>query len=147
MESGHTNFVTLPSGNLGVLKFITVENDGSGNRPNWSLQDITVQSAHWLRPDPSYHYAATLNGINRGHGFDKIRFRLDEFVWGGFTAASDGTSANPRKQVCDAYNEVAPGGVIHVAAGRYGEILTLSKPCTLGFWEEHGAGPAVVGIR
>jgi glycerophosphoryl diester phosphodiesterase len=145
MESGHTNFVTIPSRNLGTLKSITVENDGSGNRPNWLLQDITVQSAHWLKPDPSYHYTATLNGINRGHGFDNIPFRLDEFVWGGFAAASDGTIANPRKQVGDAYNEVAPGGIIHVAASRYSEKLNLTKPCTLEFWRDHGTKPAVIG--
>jgi PLAT/LH2 domain len=147
MESGDTNFVTIPSRNLGVLRSITVENDGSGNRPNWLLQDITVQSAHWLKPDPSYHYTATLNGINRGHGFDKISFRLDEFVWGGFAAASEGTAANPRKKVADAYREVAPAGTIHVAAGVYSEKVTLSKPCTLTFWGDHGTGPVVLGSR
>jgi glycerophosphoryl diester phosphodiesterase len=148
MKSGHTNFVTIPSRNLGVLKSITVENDGSGNRPNWLLQDITVQSARWLKPDPSYHYTATLNGINRGHGFDKIPFRLDEFAFAGFAGlVSDGTIANPRKTVADAYREVAPGGTIHVAAGVYTEKVTLSKPCTLTFWADHGTGPVLIGLR
>ena len=147
MESGDTNFVTIPSRNLGVLKSITVENDGSGNRPNWFLQDITVQSAHWLKPDPSYHYTATLNGINRGHGFDKIPFRLDEFVWGGFAAASDGTAASPRKTVAEALREVAPGGTIHVATGIYSEKVSLSKPCTLKFWGDHGTGPVLLRIQ
>ena len=146
MESGETNFVTIPSRNLGALKSIIVENDGSGNRPNWLLRDITVQSARWLKPDPSYHYTATLNGINRGHEFDKIPFRLDEFAFAGFAGfVSDGTIANPRKKVGDAYGEVAPGGTIHVAAGLYSETVTLSKPCTLTFWADHGTGPVLIG--
>jgi hypothetical protein len=148
MESGNTNFVTIPSRNLGALKSITVENDGSGNRPDWFLKDITVQSARWLKPDPSYHYIAVLNGINRGHGFDKIPFRLDEFVWGGVASfVSDGTAANPRGKVADAYREVAPGGTIHIATGVYSEKVSLSKPCTLTFWGDHGTGPVVLGIQ
>jgi hypothetical protein len=147
MTSGGTNFVTIPSKDLGALKSITVANDGSGNRPNWMLQDITVQSAHWLKPDPSNHYTATLNGINRGHGFDKIPFRQDEFVFAAFASTSDGTLTNPRKLVGDAYNEVAPGGTIHVASGRYGEKLTLTKPCTLLFWGDHGDTPGIVGTQ
>jgi hypothetical protein len=147
MGKGDTNFVTIPSKNLGVLKSITVENDGSGDRPNWLLQDITVQSARWLKPDPSYHYTATLNGINRGHGFDKIPFRLDEFAFAGFGGLSDGTVANPRKTVGEAYREVAPGGTIHVAAGAYTEKVTLSKPCTLTFWADHGNGPVLIGLQ
>ncbi len=45
MEAGCTNYVTLPSKDLGALKSITVFNDGHGNRPDWNLQDITVLSA------------------------------------------------------------------------------------------------------
>jgi hypothetical protein len=148
MEKGDTNFVTIPSKDLGVLKSITVENDGSGHSPNWLLRDITVQSARWLKPDPSYRYTAVLNGINRGHGFDKIPFRLDEFVWGGVASFfSDGTAANPRGKVADAYREVAPGGTIHIATGVYTEKVSLSKPCTLMFWGDHGTGPVLLGIE
>ena len=145
MESGNTNFVTIPSRNLGGLKSITVENDGSGNRPDWLLQDITVQSARWLKPDPIYHYTARLNGTNRGHGFDVIPFRLDEFVWGGFSAVSDGTAASPWKTIVEAYRAVAPDGVIHVAAGAYVDNVVLSKPFKLMLWQDHGSGPVRIG--
>jgi hypothetical protein len=145
MGSGDTNFVTIPSRNLGALKFITVTNDGAGNGPQWMLEDITVYSAHWLKPDLSYHYAATLRGLVKAHSSRTLTFRVDEFVWAGFASSSDGTLTNPWKRVGDAYNEVAPGGTIHLATGRYGDKLTLTK-CTLEFWGDHGAFPAVVGI-
>ncbi len=146
MESGGTNFVTMPSRDLGALKSITVTSDGSGNRANWALEDITVYSARWLRPDLSYHYTATLGGVVKGHSSQTVPFRVDEFVWGAFTGVSDGTASRPRRLFGDAYKEVAPGGIVHVAASRYDERMTLDKPCTFVFWGEHGADTAKVGV-
>ncbi len=43
-ESGDTNFITLPSIDLGDLQSITVQRDNSGNGPDWYLDQITVKS-------------------------------------------------------------------------------------------------------
>jgi hypothetical protein len=147
MEHGDTNLVTIPSADLGALQSITVTNDGTGNGPDWILQDVTVHSGHWLKKDLSYHFTATLNDTLSGGSSKTLPFRVDEFVWSGFAAVSDGTSTNPRKRLGDASAEGAPGGTIHLAAGRYGEKLTLTKPCTLKFWGDHGSTPAVIGLQ
>lgn len=60
MESGNTDWVTIPSKNLGALESITIHNDG-GFRSDWKLRDIVVYSAQWLNPDLSHYYTATLN--------------------------------------------------------------------------------------
>ena len=48
MESGDTNYVTIPSQDLGALQSITVSNDGTGNGPDWELLDIAVSSARYM---------------------------------------------------------------------------------------------------
>jgi hypothetical protein len=145
MEAGQTDWVTISSKDLGMLKSITIHNDGTGHGPDWKLHDITVYSARWLKPDLSYHYTATLNDWIDGDSSKTLPFRVDEFVWGGFASSSDGTVTNPWKQVTEGYNAVAPGGTIHVAAGLYREKQILTKPCKLEFLETHGPGPAVIG--
>jgi hypothetical protein len=145
MEAGQTDWVTISSKNLGMLKSITIHNDGTGHGSDWKLQDITVYSAHWLKPDLSYHYTATLNDWIDGNASKTLPFRVDEYVWGGFASSSNGTLADPWKQVSEGYDAVAPGGTIHVAAGVYREKMTLAKPCTLEFLGAHGPGPAVIG--
>jgi hypothetical protein len=146
-KKGDTNYVTIPSKNLGVLKSITIKNDGARNAPDWHLQDVTVYSARWLKPDLSYHYTATLNDWVRANSSRTFPFRVDEFVWGGFTSSSDGTAPSPWKQIGDASNAVSPGGTLHIAPGMYSEKLTLAKPCTLEFWGAHGVAPVVIGSR
>ena len=47
MERGDTNYVVLPSPDLGRLKTLTVQRDNSGNAPDWHLQSITVQSQRY----------------------------------------------------------------------------------------------------
>jgi hypothetical protein len=145
MEAGQTDWVTIPSKDLGMLKSITIHNDGTGHGPDWKLQDITAYSARWLKPDLSYHYTATLNGWIDGDSSKTLLFRVDEYVWGGFASSSDGTLTNPWKRVSDAYNSVAPGGTIHVATSLYREKVTLTKPCKLEFSDAHGLGSAVIG--
>jgi hypothetical protein len=145
MEHGKTNYVTVPSKNLGPLKSITIHNDGAGNKPDWNLHDLTVYSGQWLKPDLSFHYTARLDDWVRGNSSTTLPFRVDEFVWGGFTSSSEGTLTNPWKRISEGYNSVAPGGTIHIAASQYREKITLSKPCRLEFSDAHGSGPAVIG--
>jgi hypothetical protein len=46
-----TDWVTIPSKNLGRLTKVTVINDGTGDAPDWHFIDIRVSSAGWLGPD------------------------------------------------------------------------------------------------
>jgi PLAT/LH2 domain/Glycerophosphoryl diester phosphodiesterase family len=145
MEAGKTNYVTVPSKDLGSLKSITIHNDGTGNKPDWNLHDLTVFSGQWLKPDLSFHYTATLDDWVRGNSSMTLAFRVDEYVWGGFASSSEGTLKNPWKRISDGYNSVAPGGIIHISTGLYREKVTLTKPCRLEFSGVHGLGPAVIG--
>jgi hypothetical protein len=157
MESGYQDWVTIPSKNLGALQSIKIYNDGTGNAPDWKLQDIIVYSARWLKPDAAYNYSVVFDDWIDGHSsrtlpltpnFPPPQQMGDEYAWQatdwGYT---DGTSRAPWTRVAEAYNWVLPGGTIHVAAGRYNERLTLTKPCTLQFWGDHGGAPAVIGAR
>jgi PLAT/LH2 domain len=109
MEAGQTDWVTIPSKDLGMLKSITIHNDGSGLGPEWKLHDITVYSARWLKPDLSYHYNATLNDWIDGDSSKTLPFRVDEYVRGGFASSSDGTVTNSWKRISEGYDSVAPG--------------------------------------
>jgi hypothetical protein len=156
MEAGHTDWVTIPSKNLGVLKSVTISNDGSGHGADWKLQDLTVFSARWLNPDLAHDYSVAFNGFIDAHGsralpltphMPALEKLTDEFVWGASDwGYADGTSRAPIKRLGDALDAVVTGGTIHVASGRYGETLRLGKPCTIRFWAEHGDTPAVLGL-
>jgi hypothetical protein len=49
--SAGTDWVTIPSADLGRLMSISVFNDGTGDAPGWHLVDVHVSSAGWLGPD------------------------------------------------------------------------------------------------
>lgn len=65
MESDQTDFVTIPSLNLGKLTSLEIYNDGTGlgGAPDWDLGDIRVSSARWLFPNFGHtaEYMATYN--------------------------------------------------------------------------------------
>jgi hypothetical protein len=155
MEEGATNWVTIPSKNLGQLRTLTVTNQGQGNAPDWGLQDVTVLSAAWFAPDMAYHYGAAFNGLLRAGATERLTLipqfpaaqaRADEYVWAASDRAySDGSAMNPWKQFADAYTHVSPGGSLHVAGGVYKEKATLTKPCTFVFWPGHSSSDAIVG--
>jgi hypothetical protein len=146
MESGDTNYVTIPSMNLGTLQSITVTNDGTGNAPDWDLLDISVSSARYMGADPCPHYpTAVFNQTVPAHGSRTAFFATDEYAWVASPLTPDGTASNPWNLFFDAYCSVTPGGTIHVAAGQYNEKVKLTKPCFVDFWSAHGAGPAHVG--
>jgi hypothetical protein len=145
MEAGDVNYVTIPCKDLGALRSITIHNDGSGNGPDWKLLDINVYSARWLQPGSCYHYMATFDDWIRAGSTKTLPFRLDEYAWSGFGSSSDGSQANPWKSFADAYCAVPPGGTVYIAGGTYGDKLSLTKPCTLRFWADHGPIPAIIG--
>jgi len=51
MEQGKTDWVTIPSKDLGELTSITVSADDSGNGPDWEFVDIRVSSARYIGDD------------------------------------------------------------------------------------------------
>jgi hypothetical protein len=68
MRDGQTDWIAIPSMNLGRLSSVTVFNDGTGDAPGWKFVDIAISSAGWLGPDfgkaREYraHYDAFLDG-------------------------------------------------------------------------------------
>lgn len=156
MEAGETDWVTIASKNLGVLKSITIHN-GGGLAADWKLLDINVYSAKWVNPLNAYRYTATFDDWINANTFRTLALKLqappphkmpDEYVWAATDHAySDGAVAAPWTQVIDAYNFVSPGGTIHVATGVYGGKLILTKPCRLEFWPEQGSDPPSIGER
>ena len=142
MEDGDDNWVTIPSKNLGALYSITLSVGGGINFPNWHLEDITVRSARWL--GPGIYTGAALHDTIQADSTYTLQLPVDEYVWGG-SGADGAVTPTHWQKFADAYNWVAPGGTIHVASGQYGDKLTLTNPCTLTFWAEHGTTPAVIG--
>jgi hypothetical protein len=155
MEEGSVNYVTIPSKNLGPLKSITVSRDDAGNAPDWKLQEISIYSAVWLKPDLAYHYTATLNDwvdsdsprvLTLTPEFPAPQVLNDEYVWSATDRGyQDGTSTAPWKAIGEAYQWVQAGGTIHVAPGAYRENLTFAKPCRFKLWDAHSQGPIVIG--
>src|SRR5437762_8793640 len=71
MERDQTDWVTIPSLNLGKLTSLTIFNDGSGLDPfpDWDLADVAVSSARWLAPNFSSNaeYTGALNATVAAH--------------------------------------------------------------------------------
>src|SRR5262249_47813766 len=71
MEQGNTDWVTIPSANLGQLKSITIEHNGNPD-DDWKLQEVRVSSLRWLGINlgHSREYTATFNNwIKEGDKF------------------------------------------------------------------------------
>jgi hypothetical protein len=47
LERNSTNYVVLPSRDLGVLRTLSVQRDNSGNAGDWHLQEIVVQGQRY----------------------------------------------------------------------------------------------------
>lgn len=64
MEQGKTDWVTIPSKDLGGLTSITVSSDDHGNSPGWEFIDIKVSSARYIGDDTDglHEYAAVPPG-------------------------------------------------------------------------------------
>jgi hypothetical protein len=147
--------VTIPSKNLGRLKSITVSRDDSGNAPDWKLQEISVYSAVWLKPDLAYHYTATLDDwvesdsprfLKLTPEFPPPQALNDEYVWSATDRGyQDGSMTAPWSTIAAAYQWVQAGGTIHVAPGLYREKLAFSKPCKCKLWDVHTQGQIVIG--
>jgi len=64
MEGDQSDWVTIPSADLGLLTSVTIKNDGSGNAAGWLLKSVRVSSARWLGPDfnQARNYSGTFSG-------------------------------------------------------------------------------------
>jgi hypothetical protein len=71
LESGNTDWTTIPSANLGKLSSIAIFNDGTGISPDWKLVDVAVASAGYL-------------GADFGNSVE-YRAHLDDFIDDGTT--------------------------------------------------------------
>jgi len=62
MEQGNTDYVTIPSADLGLLSSITIHNDG-GVGDGWHLASIRVSSSRYLGSNTNHNaeYIATFN--------------------------------------------------------------------------------------
>lgn len=71
MERDQTDWVTIPSLNLGKLTSLTIFNDGSGLDPfpDWDLGDVAISSARWLGPDffGNAEYTGAFNATLAAH--------------------------------------------------------------------------------
>jgi HYR domain/PLAT/LH2 domain len=73
MEQGNTDYVTIPSADLGQLTSITVHHNGNPN-DKWQLQEIRVSSLRWLGMNIGHtrEYTATFNQVFvEGDTFDR----------------------------------------------------------------------------
>ncbi|MDB6039678.1 MAG: hypothetical protein JWM99_3519 [Verrucomicrobiales bacterium] len=50
-ESGFSDWVTIPSKDLGDIQSITINNLGGGNLPKWQVAEVHVSSARFLGPN------------------------------------------------------------------------------------------------
>jgi hypothetical protein len=66
MEAGDTNYVFIPSANLGTLDSITISEDGSGVGPEWNVDYINVRSAAYIGTGPNDFYHADYGGQDVG---------------------------------------------------------------------------------
>ncbi|MFH0780989.1 MAG: PLAT/LH2 domain-containing protein [Pseudomonadota bacterium] len=83
MERGNTDYVTIPSADLGLISSITIHNDGGGLGDGWHLASIRVSSARYIGPNTNHNaeYVATFNdwikvGETRTVALRKVKFKL-----------------------------------------------------------------------
>jgi hypothetical protein len=83
MERGNTDYVTIPSADLGLISSITIHNDGGGLGDGWHLASIRVSSARYIGPNTNHNaeYVATFNdwikvGETRTIALRKIENRI-----------------------------------------------------------------------
>ncbi len=71
MERGNTDWITIPSADLGQLNSITIQHNGNPD-DNWHLQEVRVSSLRWLGMNlgHSREYKASFNNwIKEGNTF------------------------------------------------------------------------------
>jgi hypothetical protein len=130
MEQNDTNYVTIPSRNLGTLQSITVYNNDTGTGPDWKIDKITVKSARWLSPvDGFNYYNAIVNDWVDGGETKTFTLLLlapiptiQSWVNPGYPGLTNipipnGTQTQPWQDFFSAYNYSTDSGVIFVGGG------------------------------
>jgi hypothetical protein len=145
MESGNTNYVTIPSKDLGPLTTIKIKNDNSGSGPDWRVGSIQVTSARWLGPgNTPIFYNVTINdwinGDDTDHAFPLTQQNSAPYAnaWADsrvpahdLTADPTGEFTKPWQDFFSGYNLLRPNGTLRLGAGTYREFSRLDKPCRI----------------
>ncbi len=85
MESGQTDYVTIPSADLGTLASLTIYNDGTGLGPDWTFKDIKVSSAKYIGANDNHSHEYQALGTTTLAAFDKVTLPLTANFSGGGT--------------------------------------------------------------
>ncbi len=136
MESGHTDCVTIPSGDLGpVLSSLAVFNDGSGLGSDWQFASVTIRSARWFGACGRIYTASPGQSVApRGTGtfpLTESAGRLEEWVSVNAPAiGAGGGQFNPWPPGLAylAYLAACPGGTVFFSSGNYAGFGRLDKP-------------------
>lgn len=68
-EAGFTDWVTIPSKDIGDLESLTIKNLGGGDGPEWEVSEVHVSSANYFGPNwfvngqPSREYSCTTTTV------------------------------------------------------------------------------------
>lgn len=85
MENGQTDYVTIPSADLGTLASITIYNDGTGLGPDWTFKDIKISSAGYVGADLDHKFEYQAVGTHTLAAFKKVTLPLTPNFAGGTT--------------------------------------------------------------
>ncbi|MDQ6760471.1 MAG: HYR domain-containing protein, partial [Acidobacteriota bacterium] len=90
MENGNTDYVTIPSADLGTLESIKIYNDGTGLGPDWTFKDLKVSSAGYIGADVNSAMEYQALGTTTLPAFDSVTLPLKANFSGGgnFSAPS-----------------------------------------------------------
>src|SRR5258708_3974154 len=90
MENGQTDYVTIPSKDLGTLESIKIYNDGTGLGPEWTFKDIKISSAGYIGANFNNSFEYQALGTTTLPAFATVTLPLKaNFAGGGSFSAPD----------------------------------------------------------
>lgn len=85
MEGGQTDYLTIPSADLGTLSSITIYNDGTGVGPDWTFKDLKVSSAGYIGSNQAHNQEYQALGTTTLAAFKSVTLPLTANFSGGGT--------------------------------------------------------------
>ena len=85
MENGQTDYLTIPSADLGTLASVTIYNDGTGLGPEWTFKDVKISSAGYIGADLNHTFEYQALGTHTLAAFKTITLPLTPNFAGGTT--------------------------------------------------------------
>jgi hypothetical protein len=166
MESGKTDYVTIPSRDLGTLNVLEIANLGPNPLGNaaWTFSRIEIFSAKWLSPISGGYYYELVpqgsDGVIHDHqvsGYGLTPINNSGLYHQAYAAASppsedppDGSQAHPWQDLFPALNYLNTSGnsanSIHLGQGTYNDIGRIALPCRISRSPDSSSGAArIVG--